>query len=216
MSAEFIVNDDIQVDLAESEIHHIKTGRTYPIGSNESELLKFFFEHPNEVITRQVLIDTVWVSKGIFVEDGSLMQTISICRKALEDKNGSIIVTERGKGYRFSGDVKEGRAEATQEIEQASEQVETKKSSKTLIIASLIFIASAVASHFTFNQINKSVNKSELVESYYLTCTLDSDELSFNKLYNVTLYEYKDRKIIIDSEGKSLSFPREFEGVTCE
>ncbi len=36
MSAEFIINDDIQVNLEESEIHHFKTGRTYPIGSNES------------------------------------------------------------------------------------------------------------------------------------------------------------------------------------
>ncbi|MEZ9462998.1 transcriptional regulator, partial [Vibrio splendidus] len=126
MSAEFIINDDIQVNLEESEIHHFKTGRTYPIGSNESELLKFFISRPNEVITRQVLIEQVWVSKGIYVEDGSLMQTISICRKALEDKSGMIIVTERGKGYRFAGQVTQDKERALRKIQSQPKQ-ETKQ-----------------------------------------------------------------------------------------
>jgi DNA-binding response OmpR family regulator len=52
MSAEFTINDEIQVDLKEYEIHHPKTGRTFTLGSNEVELLKFFFKNPNQVITR--------------------------------------------------------------------------------------------------------------------------------------------------------------------
>ncbi|MCC4853462.1 transcriptional regulator, partial [Vibrio lentus] len=39
---------------------------------------------------------------------------------------------------------------------------------------------------------------------------------TFNELNNVTLYEHKGRKIIIDNSGKSLSFPSDFTGVTCE
>lgn len=215
MSAEFTINDEIQVNLQESEIHHLITGRTYPIGSNESELLKYFIAHPNEVITRQVLIDKVWVSKGIYVEDGSLMQTISICRKALEDKSGAIIVTERGKGYRFAGKVTLGSKPINKQ-EITPEEIKQENKSQPWVLIGASFIVSVAAAYYGVGQLSKNIGTDKLNPQYHLTCTIQSDELTFNKMYNVTLYEYKDRKIIIDSEGKSLSFPSKFEGVTCE
>ncbi|CAK2520018.1 cholera toxin transcriptional activator [Vibrio crassostreae] len=234
MSAEFIINDDIQVNLEESEIHHFKTGRTYPIGSNESELLKFFISRPNEVITRQVLIEQVWVSKGIYVEDGSLMQTISICRKALEDKSGMIIVTERGKGYRFAGQVTQDKeralrkilAQSTQQTEQPTESsteesataekaVPTKKTNHVLALIAL-FVVTAGLSHYLFAYLDRNSLGEDLTGQHFISCTIETDEFTFNELFNVTLYEYKGRKIIIDNSGKSLSFPSEFKGVTCE
>ncbi|KPL95769.1 winged helix-turn-helix domain-containing protein [Vibrio splendidus] len=239
MSAEFIINDDIQVNLEESEIHHFKTGRTYPIGSNESELLKFFISRPNEVITRQVLIEQVWVSKGIYVEDGSLMQTISICRKALEDKSGMIIVTERGKGYRFAGQVTQDKARALSKIQsqpkQETKQPEnskaidsiatensttektaaTKKTNSVLALIAL-FVVTAGLSHYLFSYLDRNSLGEGLVGQHFISCKIESDEFTFNELFNVTLYEYKGRKIIIDNSGKSLSFPAGFKGVTCE
>ncbi|WP_286300405.1 winged helix-turn-helix domain-containing protein [Vibrio apostichopi] len=234
MSAEFIINDDIQVNLEESEIHHFKTGRTYPIGSNESELLKFFISRPNEVITRQVLIEQVWVSKGIYVEDGSLMQTISICRKALEDKSGMIIVTERGKGYRFAGQVTQDKERALRkmqaqpkpEVEQPTEAsvqdsttteqaAPTKKANKALALIAL-FVVTAGLSHYLFSYLDRNNLGEELAGQHFISCKIATDEFTFKELYNVTLYEYKGRKIIIDNSGKSLSFPSEFKGVTCE
>ncbi|MEZ8689411.1 transcriptional regulator [Vibrio splendidus] len=244
MSAEFIINDDIQVNLEESEIHHFKTGRTYPIGSNESELLKFFISRPNEVITRQVLIEQVWVSKGIYVEDGSLMQTISICRKALEDKSGMIIVTERGKGYRFSGQVTQDKERALRKIQSqpkqetkqpedskaidsiatdsiATENSTTEKTAatkKTNSVVALIalFVVTAGLSHYLFSYLDRNSLGEDLVGQHFISCKIESDEFTFNELFNVTLYEYKGRKIIIDNSGKSLSFPAGFKGVTCE
>ncbi|CDT23156.1 winged helix-turn-helix domain-containing protein [Vibrio coralliirubri] len=234
MSAEFIINDDIQVNLEESEIHHFKTGRTYPIGSNESELLKFFISRPNEVITRQVLIEQVWVSKGIYVEDGSLMQTISICRKALEDKSGMIIVTERGKGYRFAGQVTQDKERALRKIQsqpkQETKQPETntapessttettaatKKTNSVLALVALFVVASGL-SHYLFSYLDRNSLGEDLVGQHFISCKIESDEFTFNELFNVTLYEYKGRKIIIDNSGKSLSFPAGFKGVTCE
>ncbi|MEZ8116148.1 winged helix-turn-helix domain-containing protein [Vibrio splendidus] len=239
MSAEFIINDDIQVNLEESEIHHFKTGRTYPIGSNESELLKFFISRPNEVITRQVLIEQVWVSKGIYVEDGSLMQTISICRKALEDKSGMIIVTERGKGYRFAGQVTQDKERALRKIQsqpkQETKQPEdntatdsiatensttektaaTKKTNSVLALIAL-FVVTAGLSHYFFYYLDRNNLGEDLVGQHFISCKIESDEFTFNELFNVTLYEYKGRKIIIDNSGKSLSFPAGFKGVTCE
>jgi len=244
MSAEFIINDDIQVNLEESEIHHFKTGRTYPIGSNESELLKFFISRPNEVITRQVLIEQVWVSKGIYVEDGSLMQTISICRKALEDKSGMIIVTERGKGYRFAGQVTQDKERALSKIQsqpkQETKQPEdskaidniatdgittensttettaaTKKTNSVVALVAL-FVVAAGLSHYLFSYLDRNSLGEDLVGQNFISCKIESDEFTFNELFNVTLYEYKGRKIIIDNSGKSLSFPAGFKGVTCE
>ncbi|MEZ9126092.1 transcriptional regulator [Vibrio splendidus] len=239
MSAEFIINDDIQVNLEESEIHHFKTGRTYPIGSNESELLKFFISRPNEVITRQVLIEQVWVSKGIYVEDGSLMQTISICRKALEDKSGMIIVTERGKGYRFAGQVTQDKERALSKIQSqpkqetkqpenskaidsiATENLTTEKTAatkKTNSVLALIalFVVTAGLSHYLFSYLDRNSLGEDLVGQHFISCRIESDEFTFNELFNVALYEYKGRKIIIDNSGKSLSFPAGFKGVTCE
>ncbi|MDH6026966.1 winged helix-turn-helix domain-containing protein [Vibrio splendidus] len=239
MSAEFIINDDIQVNLEESEIHHFKTGRTYPIGSNESELLKFFISRPNEVITRQVLIEQVWVSKGIYVEDGSLMQTISICRKALEDKSGMIIVTERGKGYRFAGQVTQDKERALRKIQSQPKQemkqpedntatdsiatensttektAATKKTNSVLALIAL-FVVTAGLSHYLFSYLDRNSLGEGLVGQHFISCKIESDEFTFNELFNVTLYEYKGRKIIIDNSGKSLSFPAGFKGVTCE
>ncbi|MEZ8636054.1 transcriptional regulator [Vibrio cyclitrophicus] len=231
MSAEFIINDDIQVNLEESEIHHFKTGRTYPIGSNESELLKFFISRPNEVITRQVLIEQVWVSKGIYVEDGSLMQTISICRKALEDKSGMIIVTERGKGYRFAGQVTQDKERALRKIQsqpiQETKQPEdntapersptaAKKKTSSVLALIVLFVVTAGLSHYLFSYLDRNSLGEDLVGQHFISCKIESDEFTFNELFNVTLYEYKGRKIIIDNSGKSLSFPSEFKGVTCE
>ncbi|UOE82073.1 winged helix-turn-helix domain-containing protein [Vibrio splendidus] len=234
MSAEFIINDDIQVNLEESEIHHFKTGRTYPIGSNESELLKFFISRPNEVITRQVLIEQVWVSKGIYVEDGSLMQTISICRKALEDKSGMIIVTERGKGYRFAGQVTQDKERALSKIQSQPEQETTQPESNTapespttettaatkktnsLLALVALFVMAAGLSHYLFSYLDRNSLGEDLVGQHFISCKIESDEFTFNELFNVTLYEYKGRKIIIDNSGKSLSFPAGFKGVTCE
>lgn len=234
MSAEFIINDDIQVNLEESEIHHFKTGRTYPIGSNESELLKFFISRPNEVITRQVLIEQVWVSKGIYVEDGSLMQTISICRKALEDKSGMIIVTERGKGYRFAGQVTQDKERALRKVQSQPKQetkqpqdstatessttettAATKKTNRLLALVAL-FVVAAGLSHYLFSYLDRNSLGEDLVGQHFISCKIESDEFTFNELFNVTLYEYNGRNIIIDNSGKSLSFPAGFKGVTCE
>ncbi|CAK2089825.1 hypothetical protein VCRA2112O187_4750001 [Vibrio crassostreae] len=186
------------------------------------------------MITRQVLIEQVWVSKGIYVEDGSLMQTISICRKALEDKSGMIIVTERGKGYRFAGQVTQDKeralrkiqAQPTQQTAQPTESsieesptvektAPTKKTNHVLALIAL-FVVTAGLSHYLFAYLNRNSLGEDLTGQHFISCKIETDEFTFNELFNVTLYEYKGRKVIIDNSGKSLSFPSEFKGVTCE
>ncbi|MEZ9987238.1 transcriptional regulator, partial [Vibrio sp. 10N.261.49.A3] len=70
--------------------------------------------------------------------------------------------------------------------------------------------------HYLFSYLNRNSLGEDLAGQHFISCKIESNEFTFNELFNVTLYEYKGRKIIIDNSGKSLSFPAEFKGVTCE
>ncbi|EDK28936.1 anaerobic C4-dicarboxylate transport [Vibrionales bacterium SWAT-3] len=145
-----------------------------------------------------------------------------------------IIVTERGKGYRFAGQVtqdKEGalrkiQAQAKQDSQQtlevvpkeeaAQETTTPAKKSSNLLTLFGVFTLVAVLSHYLFSYLDRNTLAENLAGEHFISCKIETDEFTFNELYNVTLYEYKDRKIIIDNSGNSLSFPSEFKGVTCE
>ncbi len=213
MFDQLTVNGSIQIDFVAGEIHHLETGRVYRIGTNESELLKYLCLHPHQTLTRQQLIEKVWRSKGIVVEDGSLMQTISLCRKALEDNDGRIIVTERGQGYRFTGDT-----QTSAEI--SKKPVESGKGSQTLSLNFIlglvvIFAVFSVSAYFTFSSKQQPLQSTIETRAFSL-CTLTTDELAYTTLSNVTSYRLGDKQIIIDEQGRSVTFPVGSEEVTCE
>jgi DNA-binding winged helix-turn-helix (wHTH) protein/tetratricopeptide (TPR) repeat protein len=65
------------------------------------ELLLFFVQNPGSVLTRDELLKNVW--PDAFVDEHSLAQSISVLRRALDEKPGdnSYIVTLPGRGYQF-------------------------------------------------------------------------------------------------------------------
>ena len=79
-----------------------------------------------------------------------------------------------------------------------------------------VFIVVALLSHCLFSYLDRNILAERLTGEHFTSCKIETDEFTFKKLYNVTHYEYKGRKIIIDNSGKSLSFHSEFKGVTCE
>ncbi|WP_299073807.1 hypothetical protein [uncultured Paraglaciecola sp.] len=79
-----------------------------------------------------------------------------------------------------------------------------------------LFVVTTGLSHYLFSYLDRNSLGEGLVGQHFISCKIESDEFTFNELFNVTLYEYKGRKIIIDNSGKSLSFPAGFKGVTCE
>ncbi|MFA0084055.1 transcriptional regulator [Vibrio breoganii] len=204
MSEHFIINDTIMVDFISGEISHNTSGRVYRIGSNESELLKYFLLHPQQVISRQVLNEQVWLSKGVVVEDGSLMQAISLCRKALEDSNGLLIVTERGQGYRFKGEVKT-RQQDSGSLSKISPSI-------ALVSIALLF-ASFALSYFFFSKPSSS-NALEMTQ--YSQCVIQSQELASTQFKGVSLYQYQGKQILVDEVGRSLTLPLQSGGVNCE
>ncbi len=65
------------------------------------DLLLYLVQNPGKVLTRKELLENVW--QDAHVDENNLAQSISVLRRALEEKPGnhSYIVTLPGKGYQF-------------------------------------------------------------------------------------------------------------------
>ena len=65
------------------------------------DVLLYFVQNPGKVLTRDELLKNVWPDS--FVDENSLAQSISMLRRALDEKPGdnSYIVTLTGRGYQF-------------------------------------------------------------------------------------------------------------------
>jgi len=65
------------------------------------DVLLYFVQNPGKVLTRDELLKNVWADS--FVDENSLAQSISMLRRALDEKPGdnSYIVTLTGRGYQF-------------------------------------------------------------------------------------------------------------------
>jgi predicted ATPase/DNA-binding winged helix-turn-helix (wHTH) protein len=74
------------------------------------ELLTALIENRDRVVRKDELMEKVWPDS--FVEEGNLTQTISVLRKALDDKLTRIIITFPSLGYQFVAEVVEIRPEA--------------------------------------------------------------------------------------------------------
>src|ERR1035437_6190759 len=71
------------------------------LGFRAFDVLLYFVQNPGKVLTRDELLKNVWPDS--FVDENSLAQSISVLRRALEEKPGdnSYIVTLAGRGYQF-------------------------------------------------------------------------------------------------------------------
>jgi DNA-binding winged helix-turn-helix (wHTH) protein/tetratricopeptide (TPR) repeat protein len=70
------------------------------------DVLLYFVQNPGKVLTRDELLKNVWPDS--FVDENSLAQSISMLRRALDEKPGdnSYIVTLTGRGYQFVAPVR--------------------------------------------------------------------------------------------------------------
>jgi DNA-binding winged helix-turn-helix (wHTH) protein len=76
------------------------------LNSRAFDVLLYLVQNPGKVLTRDELLKNVW--QDAFVDESSLPQTVSLLRRALEEKPGdtSYIVTLPGRGYQFVSTVK--------------------------------------------------------------------------------------------------------------
>jgi DNA-binding response OmpR family regulator len=83
--------------------YRIRKGkRVVDLSDRELQLLKYFYSHPNEVLSRDRLLNAVW-GIGFFGTTRTLDQHIAQLRKKIEPDPGhpTVITTVHGVGYRY-------------------------------------------------------------------------------------------------------------------
>lgn len=77
-----------------------KNGEEIILTSLEYKILLMLFNNKNILITRESILDKIWDVAGNFVNDNTLTVYIKRIREKIDDKDGKIIQTVRGIGYR--------------------------------------------------------------------------------------------------------------------
>lgn len=77
-----------------------KNGEEVILTSLEYKILLMLFNNKNILITRESILDKIWDVAGNFVNDNTLTVYIKRIREKIDDKDGKIIQTVRGIGYR--------------------------------------------------------------------------------------------------------------------
>ena len=97
-SSGILQSQGIQVDLNRREV--TVDGKTVSLAPRVYDLLVYFMEHPNQIFTRQQLLDQVW-GKDSFCYDRAVDTAIKKLRQALGDRAGCIKTIIK-VGYKFS------------------------------------------------------------------------------------------------------------------
>ncbi len=79
-------------------------GDCYELSKNEFKLLKMFMKYPDEVVSREKLLEEIWDDK-CFVDDNTLTVNITRLKKLFETMGiTNVIKTKRGLGYIFDSE----------------------------------------------------------------------------------------------------------------
>ncbi len=96
---------NIKIDIDNRKV--LKDNKDVNLTSLEYKILLILVNNPNRVFTREEILDNIWDSNGIFVNDNTLTVYIKRIREKLDDlEDQKIIVTVRGIGYKI-GDLNE-------------------------------------------------------------------------------------------------------------
>lgn len=81
-----------------------KAGQLIELSKTEQRLLKLFISNPNQVLSRELLIERIWSVEADFVDANALSVTIKRLRDKLESVPAKpvYIQTVYGQGYRWS------------------------------------------------------------------------------------------------------------------
>jgi two-component system, OmpR family, response regulator NblR len=88
---------ELVLDLSNRKV--LRNGRTIDLTMKEYELLKYFMEHPREVLTREQILENVW-GYDFMGESNVIEVYIRYLRLKIEDEGEKrLIQTVRGIGY---------------------------------------------------------------------------------------------------------------------
>ena len=96
----------IEISLDTSRQMAVVRGERKSLTRNEMRLLSVFMENPNQIITKDRLLQVLWDIDGDFVDENTLAVNIRRLREKVEvnPSKPKLIETVRGVGYRMRGD----------------------------------------------------------------------------------------------------------------
>jgi pimeloyl-ACP methyl ester carboxylesterase/DNA-binding winged helix-turn-helix (wHTH) protein len=100
--------DGYELDMGLFELRH--DGERRPLEPQAFDLLAYLVEHRDRVVTKDELVRHIWPDS--FISEAALTTRVLEVRKALGDtgRDQKYIRTVRGRGYRFTADVRTGPA----------------------------------------------------------------------------------------------------------
>lgn len=90
---------DVRIDTDAGKVY--RGGVEINVTKLEYKILVTLFSDPKKLFTRDEMLERIWDMSGNFVNDNTLTVTMKRIREKIGDKDGSIIQTVRGMGYRL-------------------------------------------------------------------------------------------------------------------
>lgn len=90
---------DIRMDTGTGRVY--RDGQEIGLTKLEYRILHTMMSAPGKLFTREEILAGIWDISGNFVEDNTLSVTVKRIREKLGDRDGQIIRTVRGIGYRL-------------------------------------------------------------------------------------------------------------------
>ncbi|WP_195270695.1 response regulator transcription factor [Eubacterium sp. 1001713B170207_170306_E7] len=81
-----------------------KNGEPLILTPTEFKLLQLFCENPGKVLTRKMLLESLWDNEGNFVDEHTLTINVSRLRSKISDDAFAYIKTIYGMGYEWMGE----------------------------------------------------------------------------------------------------------------
>ncbi|MNL70338.1 Alkaline phosphatase synthesis transcriptional regulatory protein SphR [compost metagenome] len=74
-----------------------------PLTAGEYRLLCLLMNHPNQVLSKEMILDKLWDGQGSYVDDNTLAVYIRRLRMKIEEdpNHPQILLTVRGMGYKW-------------------------------------------------------------------------------------------------------------------
>jgi len=89
-----------EVDLATREVRFADARDD--LSERETELLRYLAVNPGRIVSRDELLSRVWGVNPRSIETRTVDMTVARLRDKLRDAEGTLLVTIRGKGYRWT------------------------------------------------------------------------------------------------------------------
>jgi len=96
----YLICKNIKIDTQMGKVYKNETNEEIALTKLEYKILLNLFNNQNKLISREEILNDIWDIAGNFVNDNTLTVYIKRIREKIGDKDGKIIETVRGLGYR--------------------------------------------------------------------------------------------------------------------